>query len=156
MHIHQSVLDAGTGKNIFADRRGRHLMPFSVISPACSAIPRVDQPVRPNVNSTDAWRRTLPPLSISTGASITAPPHSGCPSASPKIHGSRTASRCRRQPYLAFAATLASGYLGMKGKLKPTAPHQGTANEEDVEVARTLEGGLAPPAGFAGGAGSVW
>ena len=45
-------------------------------------------------------------------------------------------------PYLAFAATLASGYLGMKQKLTPTEPHQGTANEDSVEVARTLEEGL--------------
>ena len=45
-------------------------------------------------------------------------------------------------PYLAMAASLASGYLGMKQRLKPSAPHQGTANEDDVEVARTLEEGL--------------
>ena len=45
-------------------------------------------------------------------------------------------------PYLAFAATLASGYLGMKRGLKPSEPHQGTANEDDIEVARTLEEGL--------------
>ena len=42
----------------------------------------------------------------------------------------------------AFAATLASGYLGMKQKLKPTEPHMGTANESAVEVARSLEEGL--------------
>ena len=30
----------------------------------------------------------------------------------------------------------------MKQGLTPTQPHQGTANEDDVEVARTLEEGL--------------
>ena len=45
-------------------------------------------------------------------------------------------------PYLAMAATLASGFLGMRGKLVPSKPHQGTANEDEVEVARTLEEGL--------------
>ena len=45
-------------------------------------------------------------------------------------------------PYLAMAATLASGLLGMRRKLEPTTPHQGTANEDEVEVARTLEEGL--------------
>ncbi len=45
-------------------------------------------------------------------------------------------------PYLAMAATLASGYLGMKQQLAPTQPYQGTANEDEVEVARTLEEGL--------------
>ena len=50
-----------------------------------------------------------------------------------------------RRPFfynLAFAATLASGFLGMEKKLKPTPPHQGTANEDTVEVVRTLEEGL--------------
>jgi glutamine synthetase len=45
-------------------------------------------------------------------------------------------------PYLAIAASLASGLLGMQEGLTPTEPHQGTANEDDVEVARTLEEGL--------------
>ncbi len=30
----------------------------------------------------------------------------------------------------------------MKRKLKPSKPHQGVANEDEVEVARTLEEGL--------------
>jgi glutamine synthetase len=45
-------------------------------------------------------------------------------------------------PYLAFAASLASGLLGMELGLTPSEPHQGTANEDEVEVARTLEEGL--------------
>ena len=42
-------------------------------------------------------------------------------------------------PYLAIAASLASGLLGLEHKLQPTAPHQGTANDDSVEVARSLE-----------------
>jgi len=42
-------------------------------------------------------------------------------------------------PYLAIAASLASGLLGLERKLQPTAPHQGTANDDSVEVARSLE-----------------
>jgi glutamine synthetase len=30
----------------------------------------------------------------------------------------------------------------MRQKLTPTAPHQGTANDEDITVARTLEEGV--------------
>ena len=45
-------------------------------------------------------------------------------------------------PYLALAASLGSGLLGMQQSLAPTKPHQGTANEDDVEVARTLEEAL--------------
>ena len=45
-------------------------------------------------------------------------------------------------PYLAITATLASGLLGMRQHLQPTEPHQGTANEDSVGVARTLEEGV--------------
>jgi glutamine synthetase len=45
-------------------------------------------------------------------------------------------------PYLAFAATLVSGLVGMKKQLKASDPHTGTANEDEIEVARTLEEGL--------------
>ncbi|MAS25526.1 MAG: glutamine synthetase, partial [Oceanospirillaceae bacterium] len=47
-------------------------------------------------------------------------------------------------PYLAIAASLACGYLGMKGKLQPTKPTYDAAAEEGdtVELARTLEEGL--------------
>jgi len=47
-------------------------------------------------------------------------------------------------PYLAIAASLASGYLGMQAGLKPTDPATGiTAEEGDpVEVSRSLEEAL--------------
>ena len=45
-------------------------------------------------------------------------------------------------PYLAMTATLASGLLGMRQQLQPTEPHRGTANDDDVAVARTLEEGV--------------
>ena len=42
-------------------------------------------------------------------------------------------------PYLALAASLASGYLGIKGKVLPTTePHEGDAGEEGITVARDL------------------
>ena len=45
-------------------------------------------------------------------------------------------------PYLAIAATLLCGYLGMKNKIQPSEAYQGNAYEEDVDVPRTLEEAL--------------
>ena len=45
-------------------------------------------------------------------------------------------------PYLAVAATLASGYLGMKNSIKPTEAYTGNAYEQDFDVPRTLEEAL--------------
>ncbi|MEL7401490.1 MAG: glutamine synthetase, partial [Pseudomonadota bacterium] len=41
-------------------------------------------------------------------------------------------------PYLALAATLACGYLGIKEKVEPTAPTTTSAYDQDIEVARSL------------------
>ena len=45
-------------------------------------------------------------------------------------------------PYLAIAASLACGYLGMKKKIKPSEPHPGDAFLEPITVARNLQTAL--------------
>ena len=45
-------------------------------------------------------------------------------------------------PYLAISATLATGLLGILENAIPTTPYQGTANEDEIKVARTLEEAL--------------
>jgi len=144
MHIHQSVVDARTGRNIFVDRKGRHSEAFlSYIAGLQRYTPELISLYAPNVNS---YRRLAPdiaaPINLNWGVDNRTTafrvPHSD-------PENTRIENRfpgADVNPYLAFAATLASGYLGMKAKLKPTEPHQGTANEEEVEVARTLEEGL--------------
>ena len=42
-------------------------------------------------------------------------------------------------PYLAMAATLACGYLGMVQGLEPSAPMEGSAYDLDFELPRSLE-----------------
>ncbi|MEE4144123.1 MAG: glutamine synthetase family protein [Halieaceae bacterium] len=144
MHIHQSVVDAATGKSIFADRKGRHTDEFrSYIAGLQRYTPELISLYAPNVNS---YRRLAPdiaaPINLNWGVDNRT-------TAFRVPHGDPENTRVENRfpgadvnPYLAFAATLASGYLGMKGKLRPSEPHQGTANEEEVEVARTLEEGL--------------
>ncbi len=144
MHIHQSVVSLATGENIFADEDGKHTPAFlSYIAGLQHYTPELISFYAPNVNS---YRRLAPeiaaPITLNWGidnrTTAFRVPHSG-----------REATRVENRfpgadvnPYLAIAATLASGYLGMKQALQPTEPYQGTANEDEIEVARSLEEGL--------------
>lgn len=144
MHIHQSLVRADTGENIFVDSKGNYTEAFmGYIGGLQRYTPELISLYAPNVNS---YRRLAPdiaaPINLNWGldnrTTAFRVPHSG-------KAGTRVENRfpgADANPYLAFAATLASGYLGMKQGLKASEPHQGTANEDDVEVARTLEEGL--------------
>jgi glutamine synthetase len=144
MHIHQSILDVDSGKNIFCDRKGQHSEVFmNYIAGLQRFTPELISLYAPNVNS---YRRLAPnlaaPINLNWGVDNRTTAFR-VPRAEPE--NTRIENRfpgADVNPYLAFAASLASGYLGMKGKLQPTEPHQGTANEQEVEVARTLEEGL--------------
>jgi glutamine synthetase len=145
MHIHQSVLRTATGENIFSDGKGGFSDTFlSYIAGLQHYTPQLISLYAPNVNS---YRRLAPevaaPINLywgvdnrTTGFRV---PRS--PADATRIENRFPGADVN--PYLAFAATLASGYLGMQKKLVPTEPHQGTANEDaTVEVVRTLEEGL--------------
>ena len=144
MHIHQSVLNRETGKNIFVDDNGQPSDAFlSYIAGLQRYTPELISLYLPNVNS---YRRLAPdiaaPINLNWG-------FDNRTTAFRVPHSSPEAMRVENRfpgadanPYLAFAASLASGLLGIQQGLQPTEPHQGTANEEDVEVARTLEEGL--------------
>ena len=144
LHIHQSLVRSDSGENIFADKKGGHSAAFlSYIAGLQKYTPELISLYAPNVNS---YRRLAPdisaPINLNWGldnrTTAFRVPQSN-------VAATRAENRfpgADVNPYLAFAATLASGYLGMQQKLKPTEPHQGTANEDEVEVARTLEEGL--------------
>ncbi len=144
LHIHQSIVNTQTGDNIFVDGNGEHNAAFhSYIAGLQQFTPNLISFYAPNVNS---YRRLAPdisaPINLNWGydnrTTAFRVPHSG-PAAT------RVENRfpgADANPYLAIAASLASGYLGMKLNLNATEPHSGTANEESVEVARTLEEGL--------------
>jgi glutamine synthetase len=143
MHIHQSLLDA-SGNNVFVDANGEHSAALlSYIAGLQRYTPELISLYAPNVNS---YRRLAPdisaPINLNWGLDNRTcafrVPHS-------ELAATRVENRfpgADANPYLAIAASLASGLLGMQEKLTPSAPHQGTANEDSVEVARTLEEGL--------------
>ncbi len=144
MHIHQSLVRSDSGDNIFVDDEGNTTEAFmSYIGGLQRYTPELIALYAPNVNS---YRRLAPdisaPINLNWGIDNRT-------TAFRVPHSSPAATRVENRfpgadanPYLAFAATLASGYLGMKHGMQPSEPHQGTANDEDVEVARTLEEGL--------------
>lgn len=143
MHIHQSLLDA-SGNNLFVDEQGERSQAFlSYIAGLQQYTPELISLYAPNVNS---YRRLAPeiaaPINLNWGLD-----NRTCAFRVPQSDTAATRVENRfpgadANPYLAIAASLASGLVGMQKNLKPTEPHRGTANEDSVEVARTLEEGL--------------
>ncbi|EAQ98289.1 glutamine synthetase family protein [Congregibacter litoralis] len=143
MHIHQSLLDA-SGNNLFVNEQGEHSEAFlSYIAGLQQYTPELISLYAPNVNS---YRRLAPeiaaPINLNWGLD-----NRTCAFRVPQSDTAATRVENRfpgadANPYLAIAASLASGLVGMQKNLKPTEPHRGTANEDSVEVARTLEEGL--------------
>lgn len=122
MHIHQSVLDTKTGKNIFSDAEGNATEAFThFIGGSQKYIMQAVPLFAPYVNS---YRRITvngqsAPANLewaadnrTTGLRV---PHSS-PEAR-RLENRVIGMDCN--PYLAIAASLACGYLGMKNKTEP-------------------------------------
>ncbi|KAF1719698.1 glutamine synthetase family protein [Pseudoxanthomonas wuyuanensis] len=140
MHIHQSVLDA-KGRNIFAGkshtqqsvRFGHYLAGLQKYVPMAMAF------FAPNVNS---YRRLalgqVAPINVQWGYD-----NRTCGLRVPMdtLENTRVESRFAgsdANPYLALAATLACGLLGMREKLKPTKPLASSAQDVGFELPRSL------------------
>ena len=144
LHLHQSVLDAKSGRNIFSDDAGN---PTSEMMHYIGGLQRYTPELisfyAPNVNS---YRRLAPdisaPINLSWGFDNRTTAFRVPNSTPDNMRIENRFPGADANPYLAMTATLASGLLGMRQKLQPTEPHRGTANDEDVEVARTLEEGV--------------
>ncbi len=144
LHLHQSVLDLKTGENIFVDKDGGSSSRFlSYIGGLQRYTPELISFYAPNVNS---YRRLAPDIS----APITL--NWGIDNRTVAFRVPYSHSKDKRienrfpgadvNPYLAIAATLATGLLGILENATPTKPYQGTANEDEIKVARTLEEAL--------------
>jgi glutamine synthetase len=129
MHVHQSVVDMKTGRNIFATKMGKDTPRFlNYIGGLQRYVPSAMPLMAPNVNS---FRRLAPhqdaPINVHWGrdnrtVGLRVPVSDG--------HSRRVENRVAgadANPYLAIAATLACGYIGMTEKLKPQAPIEGSA-----------------------------
>jgi len=147
MHIHQSLINKETGENIFAGEKDGEFSEafYHYMGGLQKYTPHAISFYAPNVNS---YRRFAPeiaaPINMKWGidnrtTGLRAPE---APRAGTRVENRFPGADCN--PYLAIAATLASGYLGMKGKLQPSSPTQDKAFEdgEHVALARSLEEGL--------------
>ncbi|MBT7258513.1 MAG: glutamine synthetase [Porticoccaceae bacterium] len=143
-HIHQSILSAADGSNIFSTADGEYSQAFyHYLGGLQKYTPYVMSFFAPNVNSYRRFTREVSaPINLhwgfdnrTTGLRV--------PDANPKNY--RIENRfpgADVNPYLSIAATLACGYLGMKNKIEPSAAYQGNAYEEELALPRTLEEAL--------------
>lgn len=145
MHIHQSVVDRKTGKNLFAQKDGTDSQLFRAhVAGLQKYLPSIMPLLAPNVNS---YRRLQPyhdaPINVqwavdnrSVGLRVPISDASG------RRIENRLAG-ADANPYLAIAASLACGYLGMTEKLKPTKQIEGNAYRLPHTLPRTLYDALA-------------
>ena len=124
MHIHQSIIDKETGRNLFSDAAGGPTEAFfHFIAGQQKYMPAITPLLAPYVNS---YRR----LSRGSGAPVNTQWGYDNRTAGLRVPPSDAENRrlenripsSDANPYLAIAAVLATGYLGMIEKLKPSAP----------------------------------
>lgn len=140
MHIHQSVLDAHTGQNIFSNPDGSPSRAFShYIGGLQRYMPAAMAIVAPYVNSyRRIVRHTAAPINIQWGRDNRTVGFR-VPDAGPQDR--RVENRvvgADANPYLALAVTLACGYLGMTGQLEPSAETTDSAYDLDYQLPRSL------------------
>lgn len=127
MHLHQSLCDVKTGENVFADADNK-LTPifYQFVAGLQAYLPKSLALLAPNVNS---YRRLLPDLSNSSAPINTEWGYDNRTVGLRVPHSDRKATRVENRiagadvnPYLAIAASLACGYLGLTEQLEARAP----------------------------------
>ena len=145
MHIHQSIVDADTGLNIFSKADGSASEHFAhYLGGLQKYVPLVMPMFAPYVNSYRRLSRFMSaPINVRWGHD-----NRTCgirvPNSRPEAR--RVENRVPGvdvNPYLAMAATLACGYLGMMERLEPSDPMSNSAWDLDHELPRHLEDAIA-------------
>ncbi len=144
MHIHQSVVDAKTGENIFSTPKGKESEAFyHFIGGMQKYLPKTLVMMAPYVNS---YRRltthTSAPVNVRWGYDNRT---TGLRIPTSDARGRRVENRIPSSdanPYLALAASLICGYLGLTQAIKPDKAMAKTANEGENDLPRSLLDGL--------------
>ncbi|MGB6116795.1 MAG: glutamine synthetase family protein [Mesorhizobium sp.] len=140
MHIHQSIVDKKTGKNVFTAADGSETPAFGhFIGGMQKHVPNALVMFAPYVNS---YRR------LTQAASAPVNNKWGYDNRTTAFRVPRSEPAGRRvenripssdaNPYLALAASLACGLLGMQNKISPEPPVVTTANEDEIDLPRGL------------------
>lgn len=145
MHLHQSLVDKNTGKNLFVDENGNFSEKFSAYLGGLQKYSKSVMAIfAPNVNSYRRFEGAEScPTNVewgldnrTTGFRVPQSEPSGTRIEN-RIPGSDT------NPYLAIAVNLACGYLGLQENLKPNKPVEGSAWDQPYTMPRTLVEALA-------------
>jgi glutamine synthetase len=144
MHIHQSLLDTKTRRNVFSNLDGSpSALFFSHIAGLQRYVPAAMSLFAPNVNSYRRMTRyQMAPINVQWGydnrtAGLRVPVSTAEARRIENRVGGADAN-----PYLAIAASLACGYLGMVEELQPTEPIAGSAHELPFSLPRSLDEAL--------------
>ena len=141
MHIHQSVVHTDSGQNIFSQADGSSSPAFlHFIAGLQTYLPAATAIFAPYVNSYRRLSRfTSAPINLQWGYD-----NRTCGLRVP--HSDPQARRIENRlsgvdvnPYLAMAASLACGYLGMEQQLSPSEPLSGSAYEKPHQLPRHLD-----------------
>ena len=146
MHVHQSIVDIATSKNIFSDKKGNVSERFLNFIGGCQKyLPQALPLMAPYVNS---YRR------FETDSNSSAPTNFawGYDNRATGLRVPNSAAQNRRlenrvvgvdcNPYLAIAAGLACGYLGMMKKVQPGEPAVGELEDDEYSIPTTLDEAL--------------
>jgi glutamine synthetase len=144
MHVHQSVVDAESGRNIFSNADGspsdlfRHYIGgLQKYMPSAMAI------VAPYVNSyRRIVRHTAAPINLQWGVDNRTVGFRVPVSGSQDRRVENRVIGADANPYLALAVTLACGYLGIQEQLEPTQMVEGSAYKMKVELPQGLSEAL--------------
>jgi glutamine synthetase len=138
MHIHHSILDAKTGKNIFSNTKGGETKAFKhFIAGLQNHMPSALAVIAPYVNSYRRYvKDNAAPINLAwardnrtTGIRV--------PLSSPaarRVENRLAGMDCN--PYLGIAASLACGYLGMTEGTNPAAEYKGEAYDSESDIPR--------------------
>ncbi|CAH2402811.1 glutamine synthetase family protein [Mesorhizobium escarrei] len=140
MHIHQSIIDKKTGRNVFSAEDGSETEAFfHFLGGMQKHVPNALVMFAPYVNS---YRR------LTQSASAPVNNKWGYDNRTTAFRVPRSDPAARRvenripssdaNPYLAMAASLACGLIGMTNKIKAEPPVLTTANEAEIDLPRSL------------------
>ncbi len=145
MHVHQSIIDVATGKNIFSNDDGSDSAQFHhFIGGTQRYLPQALPLIAPYVNS---YRRFLDdessaPTNFAWGYDNRA---TGLRVPNSDPVNRRLENRVvgvDANPYLAIAVGLACGYLGMVNRIEPGAPVPGEPDDDDAPIPTTIDEAL--------------
>ena len=141
MHIHQSIVEGESGQNLFSDPETGAATPmfFAFIGGLQKYLPSIMAILAPYVNS---YRR----IARDSGAPVNTQWGHDNRTCGLRVPPSDPANRrvenripsSDANPYLAIAASLAAGYLGIAEGLVPTEPYDHDANQTGISLPRSL------------------